>query len=55
MDRLVRWCLGVHARRAYGGLAWHARDVARECALASRLQNSSLKRCSKLFFSGFSN
>jgi hypothetical protein len=35
-DRWVFRCLGVHARRAYGGLAWRARDVALECALASQ-------------------
>jgi hypothetical protein len=53
MDRWVCRCLGVRARRAYGGLAWHVRDVARERALASRGGNSSLKRCSKLIFSRF--
>jgi hypothetical protein len=40
MDRWVLRCLGVHARRAYSGLEWRARDVASERALASRLKNS---------------
>jgi hypothetical protein len=35
MDRWVLRCLGVRARRAYDGLAWRARDVARERAMAS--------------------
>jgi hypothetical protein len=39
MDRWVLWCLGVRAQSAYGGLAWHARDVAWEGALASRREN----------------
>jgi hypothetical protein len=55
MDRWVLQCLGVRARRAYGGLAWRALDVVHERALASRLKNSSLMPCSKLFFSGFQN
>jgi hypothetical protein len=55
MDRWVLQCLGVRARRAYGGLPWRTRNVARERALASRLKNSSLMPCSKLFFSGFQN
>jgi hypothetical protein len=45
----------VLARRVYGGLAWHARDVANERALASRLKNSSLMLFSILIFSRFSN
>jgi hypothetical protein len=47
MDRWVRWCFGVRARRAYGGLAWRACDVARERDLASWGGNSSLMHCSK--------
>jgi hypothetical protein len=55
MDRSVLWRLGVRARRAYGGLAWRARDVARERALASLVKNSLLTPFSKLIFSGFPN
>jgi hypothetical protein len=46
-------CWVRRARRAYSGLAWRARGVARERALASRGENSSLIHCSKLFFSDF--
>jgi hypothetical protein len=55
MDRWVLWCIGVRARRAYGGLARRARDVVRERALASRSKNSSLMLSSNWIFSGFSN
>jgi hypothetical protein len=34
----------------YGGLAWRARDVARERALASRLKNSSLMQFADAVF-----
>jgi hypothetical protein len=51
MDRWVVRCLGVHARRAYGELAWCACDVARECALASRGEKQFADAVFKIGFS----
>jgi hypothetical protein len=53
MDRWVRRCLGVRARRAYGRCVARVRDVARGRAPAFPGEISSLKLISNRFSLNF--